>query len=84
MESIFEIEHQDNFQTVRLYEMLSTPSSDYGLNSPNVQKLIHSNDLHFDLVITEEFFHESWLMFAYKFDAPIITICKFQLLKKIA
>lgn len=77
MDSVFENSDQNDFETVHSYEMVSTLSSDFGLNSPNVQKFIHSTDLHFDLVIKEDFFHESWLMFAYKFDAPVITICKF-------
>lgn len=64
------------FQKVASYEELCTPSSEHGLNVSNVQKIIHSNDLHFDLVINEDMFHESWLMFGYKFNAPIITICK--------
>lgn len=48
----------------------------YALENPNVQKLIHSTDLHFDIVINEEFFAESFLMFAHKFKAPIVTICE--------
>lgn len=69
--------HSDRgyFDTVRLYELFCTPSSDQGLNSTNVQKIIHSQNMHFDLVINEDYFHESWLMFAYKFNAPIVTIC---------
>lgn len=63
------------FQKVTAYEILCTPTSDYGLNDSNVQKLIHSKNLNFDLVIKEDMFDESWLMFAHKFNAPIITIC---------
>lgn len=77
MEKAFEYGDEGDFQNVRLFEMVSTPSSYIGLRSPNVQKIIHSTDLHFDLVIKEDFCHESWLMFAYKFDAPAITICEF-------
>lgn len=50
--------------------------NDYSLNNVNVQKLIHSTDLHFDVVINEEFWADSFLMFAHKFKAPIITICE--------
>ncbi|XP_055308151.1 UDP-glycosyltransferase UGT5-like, partial [Sitodiplosis mosellana] len=49
----------------------------YAFENPNVQKLIHSTDLHFDVVINEEFFADSFLMFAHKFNAPIVTICPF-------
>lgn len=49
----------------------------YAFENPNVQKFIHSTGLHFDLVINEEFFGDSFLMFAHKFKAPIVTICKY-------
>lgn len=55
---------------------LGVVTSEYGLRDPKVQKIIHSNDLKFDLVIAEQFFQESWLLFAHKFNTPIITICK--------
>lgn len=48
--------------------------SEYGLNDPKVRKLARSNGLHFDLIINEQFFQEAWLLFSYKFNAPIITI----------
>lgn len=50
--------------------------SEHCLNNSNVQKFIHRNDLSFDLVINEEIGIDSWLMFAHKFNAPIVTICK--------
>lgn len=77
MEDIYTVGMQGDFENVRLYDVVATPSSDFGLNNSNVQKVIHSTDLHFDLVLLEDFYHESWLMFAYKFNAPVITICKF-------
>lgn len=39
-----------------------------------MQQLIRSHTNNFDLVILEQFFHESFLMFAYKFRCPIVTI----------
>lgn len=48
--------------------------SEYGLRDPKVRRLALRTDLHFDLVINEQFFQEAWLMFAYKFNAPIVTI----------
>lgn len=47
----------------------------YVYESAAVQKLIHSTDQHFDVVINEEFFGDGFLMFGHKFNAPIITIC---------
>lgn len=72
--SIYDNPEESNFEKVTTYKTICTPSSEHGLNNSNVQKIIHSQDLEFDLVINEEMFHESWLMFAYKFNTPIVTI----------
>lgn len=32
-------------------------------------------DLHFDLVIHEEVFHDSFLIFGHRFQAPVVSIC---------
>lgn len=50
-------------------------SADYALNHTNVQKLIHDENLHFDLIINHEIFHDSFLMFSHRFQAPVVTIC---------
>ena len=47
------------------------------LQEENVQKLIHSTDLHFDLVVIEAFFNECFLGFAHKFKAPLIQVCTY-------
>lgn len=72
-----QITDDTDFEKVRAYDLFVKNSSEYGLKSASVQKIIHSTDLHFDLVINADFYHESWLMFAYKFNAPIVTICEF-------
>lgn len=51
-----------------------THSTNYSLSSASVQKFIHQKDLHFDLVINEEFYHDAYLMFGFKFKAPLILI----------
>lgn len=56
-----------------LYEM-GLDNSEYGLKHENVQRLIKSENLHYDLIISEQFYQETWLMFAHKFDTPIVTI----------
>lgn len=54
-----------------------TDMNEHALKSDNVQKFIHSTGLHFDVVINEEFYADSFLMFAHKFKAPIITVCEY-------
>lgn len=66
----------DDFSKARIFDKAGLPSSDYNLRNPKVQQLINSTDLSFDLVINEEFCYDSWLMFAYKFNAPTINICR--------
>lgn len=64
------------FNTVKIFSDFGYMSSAYALNDKKVHKFIHRNDLHFDLVINEEVFHDAFLMMAYKFKAPVVTICK--------
>lgn len=47
------------------------------LSDKRVQELIHSTDLHFDVIILEAFFSDCFLPFGYKFKAPIIKFCTF-------
>jgi glucuronosyltransferase len=49
-------------------------TSEWGLKNPKIQEFIKREDLHFDLILAEQFFQESWLMLAHKFNAPIVTI----------
>ena len=49
----------------------------YVLQQESIQKLIHSTDLHFDVVIVEAFINECFLGFAHKFQAPIIQFCPY-------
>lgn len=53
---------------------VAAQSAAWGLTNKRVDKFIRRTDLHFDLVINDDFYHESWLMFGRKFNAPIITI----------
>lgn len=55
----------------------------HAFDSANVQKFIHSTGLHFDVIVNEEFFADSFLMFAHKFKAAIVTICKSYLVRFI-
>ncbi|XP_021912896.1 uncharacterized protein LOC110826504 [Zootermopsis nevadensis] len=50
---------------------------DRQLQEEGVQKLIHSTDTYFDIVIVEAFFNECFLGFVHKFKAPLIQICTF-------
>lgn len=64
------------FLAVFEYSEFCQISADYALSTENVQSFMNRKNLTFDVVINEEFFHDSFLMFAHKFNAPIITISK--------
>lgn len=49
-------------------------STEHAFRDKNVAALINRSDLQFDIVILEQFFHDSWLPFAKKFNAPMLTI----------
>lgn len=49
-------------------------STEHAFNDKNVANFINSTDYQFDVIVLEQFFHDSWLPFAYKFNAPIVTI----------
>lgn len=70
--------HGEKSPFITLNEMVEffSFSANYSLASKNVRDLINRNDLHFDVVINEEFFHDSFSMFGHRFNAPVVTVCK--------
>lgn len=74
--SVFDSKYQSETSGLQMLTELGVQTSDHGLSSPNVRKFINSNDQHFDLIFNEQFFQESWLLFAHKFNAPIVSICE--------
>lgn len=50
-------------------------SSENILKDPKVQRFIKHEDT-FDLIIFEDSFHECLLMFAYKFNCPVVMLSK--------
>lgn len=51
-------------------------SNEHGLKNEQVKRFIHRKNLHFDLIVMEETLHDAYLMFAHKFNSPIVTICE--------
>lgn len=49
-------------------------TTEHAFRDKSVTEFIKRTDLHYDVVVLEQFFHDSWLPFAAKFDAPIVTI----------
>lgn len=53
--------------------VVGTTMCEKGLNTPELQELINSNE-KFDAIVMEVFFNECFYGFAHKFQAPVITI----------
>lgn len=75
-EKMLKMGSNSNFKSVWDRAHIRPRINGYDMQSESVQKLIHSTNLHFDVIINEEFFADSFLMFAHKFKSPIVTICK--------
>lgn len=65
------------FSSIHILTFIPKVSNGHAFENANVQKFIKSTGHHFDVIVAEEFFGESFLMFAYKHQAPVVTICKF-------
>lgn len=72
--AIYESKYTSDLTNIQMLHACGSVGGEYALKDSNVRKLALSNGLHFDLVINEQFFQEAWLMFAHKFNAPIVTI----------
>lgn len=76
MRDIFDMRYDSDWENLWLYWRVGLLTTEHALQTTNVQKFIQRED-HFDLVISEQFFQESMLMFAHKFECPIVTIGNF-------
>jgi len=75
--NLFEMQSIGTFEMMIKMWFMGEAICDYVLQQDSVQKLIHSKDLHFDLVIFEAFISECFLGFAHKFKAPFIQTCTY-------
>ncbi|XP_011210092.2 UDP-glucosyltransferase 2 [Bactrocera dorsalis] len=73
-ENIFKMHFTSDFENLQMYWHVGLLSSEHALNDPKVKSLIASQDLEFDLIVLEQFYHESFLMFAHKFKCPVVTL----------
>ena len=71
---MFKMQFSSDFENLHLYWETGLKSTEYALNQTKVKSLIARKDLHFDLVVLEQFFHETLLMFAHKFKCPVVTL----------
>lgn len=73
---VFQAQSQSALSDFLLFTKAGKMMADHFLSNSDVQRFLLRNNLSFDLVINEEFYMESLSMFAFKFNAPLITISK--------
>ncbi|XP_065088491.1 UDP-glycosyltransferase UGT5-like [Ochlerotatus camptorhynchus] len=71
---IFDSKYSSDWSNLMLYWKAGLTTTQYALENVNVQQFIEQDDTDFDLVISEQFYQEAFLMFAHKYRAPIVTI----------
>ena len=79
-ELLFNAPHSSDFQILYLYWKIGLGSTKHALNTNAVKEFIRNDNSKFDLILAEQFFQESLLMFSHKYQAPIVTICEIKIL----
>lgn len=74
---IFDMHDMSLRTTTHMLTIIGISTSDYALKHPGVQQLIHSEDRQYDLILTEQFYQEAFLMLAHKFRTPIVSVCRY-------
>lgn len=73
---VFDLHDMSFWSTKEMLRIIGVATTEYALQHPNVQQLLHGENRHYDLILVEQFFQDAFLMFAQKFKAPIVSICK--------
>lgn len=76
-EQFIEDSHNSVITNINILAMFPKLMNGYSWENENVQKFIRSTDHQFDVIVAEDFYSDSFLMFAHKHKAPIVTICPF-------
>lgn len=80
---LFKKQYDNKFQMILQYWMIGIASTEHALKTSAVHNFIHDDNSKFDLIIAEQFFQESLLLFSHKYQAPIITISEHSYYKVI-
>uniref|UniRef100_A0A3F2Z141 UDP-glucuronosyltransferase n=1 Tax=Anopheles minimus TaxID=112268 RepID=A0A3F2Z141_9DIPT len=64
----------DPFFKMSILWRLGLETTEYAFESANVKQFLKTEGLTFDLLIAEQFVQESFLVFAHKYQVPIVTI----------
>lgn len=66
--------YSSDVENLFLYWRVGFTTSKYALESKQVKEFIKNDNTKFDLVFAEQFFQECFLMFAHKYNTPVVMI----------
>uniref|UniRef100_A0A182PLS9 UDP-glycosyltransferases domain-containing protein n=1 Tax=Anopheles epiroticus TaxID=199890 RepID=A0A182PLS9_9DIPT len=72
---IYDSKYNSDLNNLFLYWRVGLSTTQYALENENVQQFIEQDDTDFDVIVSEQFYQEAFLMFAHKYRAPIVTLC---------
>lgn len=58
---IFKLSELTFWQTKELYRIVGYVTSEHALKHPDVQRLLHADNLHYDLILTEQYYQDALL-----------------------
>lgn len=78
-EWIYEGRYYSYWENLQLLWRVGLPTTKHAFESAAGQKLLNARpgSMQFDLVISEQFHQEAMLLFAHKFNAPLVTISEY-------
>lgn len=59
---------------IQMVYSIGLETTTHALERPEIQDFLHNNTDKFDLLLTEQFFQEPILLFAHKYQIPIVTV----------
>ncbi|ETN60503.1 UDP-glucuronosyltransferase 2B28 [Anopheles darlingi] len=72
---IYESKYNSDLSNLFLYWRIGLSTTQYALENEQVQQFIEQDDTDYDVIVSEQFYQEAFLMFAHKYRAPIVTLC---------
>lgn len=75
-ENLIQQSNRSPFTTVSITSQYAKLMNEHAFQTKNVRKFIKNTKNRFDVIVNDEYFSESLLMFAHKYKAPIVTVGK--------
>jgi glucuronosyltransferase len=73
---IYQMKFNNPFKMLFTFWGMGLSSTEHALKSQNVKNFIENDNTKFDVIFAEQFFQEAMLIFAHKYQAPVVTLSK--------